>query len=77
MTGITIYGREACAQCKATVRKAEQLGLAVTYVDLDQDEDTACRLHTEGYRSLPVVFVGDQHWVGFRPDLLDKVIDHG
>lgn len=77
MSEITIYGREACAQCKATLRKAEQLGLTVHYVDLDQDEDTACRLHNEGFRSLPVVFIGDQHWAGFRPDLLDKVIDHG
>lgn len=73
MTAITVYGRHGCAQCIATVRKAEQLGLTVTYVDLDLDPDMECRLVQEGHRSLPVVDAGDQHWSGFRPDLLARL----
>lgn len=73
MTELTVYGREECAQCKATMRKAEQLGLTVTYIDLDQDPDTECRLVQEGFRSLPVVHAADQSWTGYRPDLLSRV----
>lgn len=67
---IIIYGRAGCAQCHASRRKAEDLGLDYRYVDLDQDEDTAHRLQMEGHRTLPVVETDDMTWVGFRPDLL-------
>ena len=71
---LVIYGRANCQQCHATRRKAESLGLAYRYVDLDQDADAECRLQQEGHRSLPVVEVGDLVWVGFRPDRLEELL---
>ena len=68
---LVIYGRPNCQQCHATRRKADALGLAHRYVDLDQDADAECRLPQEGHRSLPVVEAGDLVWVGVRPDLLE------
>lgn len=71
---LVIYGRPNCTQCHATRRKADNLGLAYRYVDLDQDPDAECRLQQEGHRSLPVVEAGDLVWVGFRPDLLEGLL---
>lgn len=71
---ITVYGRPSCAQCAATMRKAEALGLSATYIDLSGDPDTECRLAHEGFRQLPVVFAGDHNWTGFRPDLLEALL---
>lgn len=71
---LVIYGRANCPQCHATRRKADTLGLAYRYVDLDQDQDAECRLQQEGHRSLPVVEAGDLVWVGFRPDLLEGLL---
>lgn len=73
VTSITVYGRHNCPQCRATVRKAEALGLSVSYVDLDDDIAAAARLLTQNHRSIPVVEAGDQVWSGFRPDLLEKL----
>ncbi len=68
---LIIYGRKNCAQCHATRRKADALGLTYRYVDLDQDAEAAHRLQVEGHRSLPVVEADDATWAGFRPDLLE------
>ena len=73
MSELTIYGRASCVQCKATAREAERLGLAFSYVDLDQDIAAAARLVNAGFHSLPVVECGDQVWTGFLPDRLKQV----
>ncbi|MDF3607737.1 glutaredoxin domain-containing protein [Paracoccus sp. DMF-8] len=61
-TDLVIYGRVNCQQCHTTRRKAEALGLAHRYVDLDQDPEAAHRLQVEGHRTLPVVEAGDLVW---------------
>ncbi len=69
---LTIYGRANCPQCHATRRKADALGIAYRYVDLDQDPEAEHRLQMEGHRSLPVIEAGDLIWNGFRPDKLKE-----
>lgn len=70
---ITIYGRADCVQCKATKTKAEELGLTVHYVDLDEHPDMAHQLRMEGFRSIPVVKAGEHRWAGYRPDYLQDI----
>ena len=72
MTDLTIYGRAACVQCKATAREAERIGLTFSYVDLDQDIAASARLINAGFRELPVVECGELVWTGFRPDRLQE-----
>lgn len=74
MLDLVIYGRSNCQQCHATRRKAEVLGLTYRYVDLDHDKDAECRLQQEGHRTLPVIEAGDMVWVGFRPDMLQRIL---
>ena len=54
---ITVYSKPMCVQCDATYRALDKQGLDYTKVDL-------------GYQQAPVVIAGDDHWSGYRPDLI-------
>ena len=73
-TSLTIYGKPVCPQCTASVRKADQLGLTYTYVDVSTDPAALAQLKAEGFGGVPVVKVGDRSWTGYRPDLLSKEV---
>ena len=65
---ITVYSNPACVQCTATTRALSAKGLAFDLVDLTLDEQAMARVSELGYRQVPVVMAGDEHWAGFRPD---------
>lgn len=67
---ITVYSKPACVQCTATYRALEQRGLNYTVIDLSEDADAMDRVTALGYRQVPVVVAGEQHWSGFRPDMI-------
>ncbi|MDS9466085.1 glutaredoxin-like protein NrdH [Paracoccus sp. MBLB3053] len=70
---ITVYSKPACVQCTATTRALDARGLAYDVVDLTED-DSAMQLVTSlGYRQAPVVIAGDEHWAGFRPDMIGRL----
>lgn len=67
---VTVYSKPACVQCTATTRALDAKGLDYDVIDLTVD-DAAMTMVTElGYRQAPVVVSGDNHWSGFRPDLI-------
>ncbi|WP_310620571.1 glutaredoxin-like protein NrdH [Flexibacterium corallicola] len=65
---ITVYSKPACVQCTATTRALDSAGIAYNVIDLTQDADALAQVESLGYRQVPVVIAGDQHWAGFRPD---------
>lgn len=73
---VVLYGRANCIQCTATGRKLTAMGVPFTYKDVDDPEfgreakQVAGRL---GARRLPLVVAGDQEWVGYRPDLIERL----
>lgn len=67
---ITVYSKPSCVQCVATYRALDQRGLDYEIVDLSQDDAAMARVAELGYRQVPVVIAGDQHWAGFRPDMI-------
>ncbi|WP_374314991.1 glutaredoxin family protein [Microbacterium sp.] len=76
---VTVYSAgPACPQCTATFRHLEARGIEFAEVDI-RDGDSAREYVTEelGYTQAPVVVVDDEpenHWYGFRPDLIDRLI---
>jgi glutaredoxin-like protein NrdH len=42
-------------------------------VDLSQDAAAMDTVKALGYQAAPVVIAGDDHWSGFRPDLLSAL----
>ncbi|MFA5707776.1 glutaredoxin family protein [Mycolicibacterium sp.] len=71
---ITLYTKPGCVQCRATARQFANAGVPVKTIDVSVDTAAAALLTDLGYRSVPVVIAGSQHWSGNRPDRADAVI---
>lgn len=70
---VTVYSKPACVQCTATCKELERQGIPYTVVNLLDDAEAYERVAGLGYRQAPVVMVGDEHWSGFRPDLIATI----
>jgi glutaredoxin-like protein NrdH len=75
--GVVVYTTgPACIRCTMTKRVLEQKGVPFTEVDIR--ENSAARDYVAldlGYTEAPVVVVSDEdHWSGFRPDQIDRLI---
>jgi len=71
---ITVYSKPACVQCTATTRALEARGLDYEVIDLTQDDAAMTQVSELGYRQVPVVIAGEEHWAGFRPDLIGRLV---
>lgn len=70
---ITVYSKPACVQCTATTRALEARGLDFEVVDLTEDAAAMEMVQELGYRQAPVVIAGEDHWAGFRPDMIGRL----
>ncbi len=70
---ITVYSKPACVQCTATTRALEAKGISFDLVDLTEDAAAMAMVQGLGYRQAPVVVAGEEHWAGFRPDLIGQL----
>lgn len=70
---VTVYSKPACVQCTATTRALDARGIAYQLVDLTQDAVAMAQVLAMGYRQAPVVIAGEQHWTGFRPDMIGRL----
>lgn len=70
---ITVYSKPACVQCTATTRALSARGLDYRVIDLTEHEAAFARVTELGYRQVPVVIAGENHWAGFRPDLIGRL----
>lgn len=74
MSRTTVYSKSGCVQCTATYRRLERAGVDYDTVDVTTDPAAIEYIKSLGHRSLPVVEVGDKHWAGYRPDLIDALV---
>lgn len=72
---IIVYSQPACQQCIATAKFLDKLNVKYDYVDVTEEPEAYAYVRSLGYRSVPVVRNGDEHWQGFRPDLLKALAD--
>ncbi|TWI36945.1 glutaredoxin-like protein NrdH [Paracoccus sulfuroxidans] len=70
---ITVYSKPACVQCTATTRALDAKGLSYDVIDLTQDSTAMEKVTALGYRQAPVVIAGEEHWAGFRPDMIGRL----
>ena len=71
--GVTVYSRPRCVQCTATEKALRAKGISFEMVDVTLDNSAVRKVQSLGYRQLPVVSVGGQHWSGFRPDKISTL----
>lgn len=71
---LTVYSKPSCVQCTATYRALDAKGIEYEVVDLTTNPAALEYVMEElGYFAAPVVVASDQdHWSGFRPDLIEK-----
>ncbi|CUH77552.1 Glutaredoxin-like protein NrdH [Tritonibacter multivorans] len=70
---VIVYSKPACVQCTATTRAMDAKGIAYDVVDLTEDANAMTRVTELGYRQAPVVIAGEDHWSGFRPDMIARL----
>ena len=56
-----------------TLRALDRQGVSYQVIDVSQDAEAAAQVQAWGYRQVPVVQVGEEHWSGFRPDRLASI----
>lgn len=70
---MVIYSKPDCVQCNATYRKANELGLEYTSIDITEDEEARQFVLGLGFQQAPVVVVGEQSWSGYKPHNLQAL----
>ncbi|MCG7599976.1 glutaredoxin-like protein NrdH [Halomonas sp. McH1-25] len=70
---ITIYSKPNCMQCNATYRALDKQGLDYSVIDISVETEAVRDVESLGYRQLPVVVVGEEHWSGFRPERIRQL----
>ncbi|AQS48008.1 NrdH-redoxin [Thioclava nitratireducens] len=70
---ITVYSKPACVQCTATTRALDAKGIDYNVIDLTEDAAAMEMVQDLGYRQAPVVIAGEDHWAGFRPDMIGQL----
>lgn len=70
---ITVYSKPACVQCTATTRALDARGITYNVIDLTQNAEAMEMVMSLGYRQAPVVVAGEDHWAGFRPDMIGRL----
>jgi len=73
IVSITVYSKPACVQCVATQKALKAKGVSFTTVDLTQNNEAMDLVQSLGYRQAPVVVADNQHWSGFRPDMINRL----
>ncbi len=71
---ITVYSKPACVQCTATTRALDAKGISYDVIDLTEDAAAMEMVQDLGYRQAPVVIANEDHWAGFRPDMINRLV---
>ena len=75
MSGITVYTKPNCQQCRATFRALDKAGLDYTAVDISVDTEARDYVLALGYLAAPVVVAGpDTHWAGHRVTRIEQLV---
>lgn len=75
MNEITVYSTPHCMQCKMTCVALDAKEIPYTVVDLRENPAALEYVTGElGYTQAPIVVVSDDdHWSGFRPDMIERI----
>jgi glutaredoxin-like protein NrdH len=73
---ITVYTLPSCVQCESTKKVLDKNNVEYSVVDLSEDETAYEMVKALGYQAAPVVIAGDDHWSGFRPELLGALVSN-
>ena len=70
-SNVTIYSKDNCVQCRATMRYLDKHG--VPY-DVKSADEHAQMLHNKGFTQAPVVATPGVWWQGLQPELIKVAV---
>lgn len=74
-SGVSVYGKPGCVQCKFTTKTLDTLGISYEYHDITENQVARQRVEQMGLKSLPVVQAGERRWTGFSPDKIKELAE--
>jgi glutaredoxin-like protein NrdH len=72
---VVVYSKPNCQQCEMTKTYLSNKGVDYIVVDISKDQDAFSRISQLGYRQVPVVESGEEHWSGFQPAKLNAILN--
>ncbi|MBW4828410.1 MAG: glutaredoxin family protein [Clostridiaceae bacterium] len=75
MKNITIYTANACPYCIKTKEYLSEKGIKYDEKNVQENSQAKNELLSMGYRTVPVLIVGDEEIVGFDKSRIDKAIN--
>lgn len=73
MPSVTVFSKPACVQCRATIKRLDQKGIAYTYLDVTEDEAAYQQAASYGITQMPIVVAGEKVWGGYKPESIDAL----
>lgn len=67
---VKIYSQPGCHACEDTKAYLTRHNVAFEDIDITKDHAAIHELERLGSQSTPTVVVGDEFWIGHRPDKL-------
>lgn len=68
---LILFSKPRCVQCTATAKWLDSRGVSYEYRDVSADADAYDVVVSLGYKQVPVVLHGGEHWSGFDPSKLE------
>lgn len=73
---VTVYSKKNCMQCNFTKKWLTEHNIDYIEIDVEEDTDSLNYIKYElGYQAVPVVVSSTEHWYGFQPDKLAKLVE--
>lgn len=72
--GVTVYTKNGCPPCKATLRALRSNNIAFTELPIESTPGARDIIANLGYAQAPVVIAGEDSWSGFNPDRIKALI---
>lgn len=70
---VTLYTLPACVQCERTKKMLDKKFIKYLEIDISLDSRAYETVRAMGYSAAPVIVAGENHWSGFRPDLIETL----
>jgi len=74
MDKVELYTTESCIYCHAAKDFFEEHNISYTEHNITKDSEARKNLMKKGYRSVPLIIVGDQEILGFDEEELAQAL---
>lgn len=72
---VTVYSTPTCPYCTYAKEYLKEKGVAFEDVDVSQDRTRAMEMvQKSGQMGVPVIDIGGEIVIGFRPDVFDQLL---